>query len=129
MIVALSIAFNHPSGGVSASTVSSPATEVKEVPIEVNAFTLASEFEQNEVKANMKYKGKMLKVTGDIADISSGIGDSPIVGLAGKNMFMNVKINGLPENVVANLNKGDNITILCRCKGEVLGSPILSDCI
>lgn len=58
---------NSTSGGVAPPA----AAEVLEVPL----GTLLADYENNEVGADLKYKGKYLKVTGKVGDIKKDILD------------------------------------------------------
>lgn len=55
--------------------------------IVVSARELDSDYDDNEVAADQKYKGKILEVSGIVASIDSSVGDQAIVQLVGKNEF------------------------------------------
>jgi hypothetical protein len=97
---------------------------------EVSAETLIADYAKNEVAGDQKYKGKKLKVTGEIKSITSGIGDEPVVhlGKAGELEFETVMVEDLDKASAAKLEKGKSITVVCKCDGEFIGSPVLKQC-
>ena len=109
-----------------ASEASAAAIEQDDA-LEVDARTLHAAYSANEVAADQRFKGQLLRVTGTIDAIDSGIGDEPIVRLSAGD-FDSVHAKGLPASTAANLTKGQEITVLCTGGGEVVGSPILDDC-
>jgi len=95
--------------------------------VAVDAGTLHRAYAANEVAADELYKGKAMKVTGKIADITSDVMDEPVVSLRVSD-FESVHATGLSKNVAAKLAKGQSITVTCVGGGEVIGTPLLNDC-
>lgn len=91
-------------------------------------------YDHNEVKGDLKFKGKQFYVTGAIASIDSSLNDQPAVHFATDtgNQFQTPTAffkdyeNKLEQ--IANLSKGQEIKLLCTGNGEMVGSPMLSDC-
>ena len=91
-------------------------------------------YDKNEVKGDLKFKGKQFYVTGAIASIDSSLNDQPAVHFATDtgNQFQNPTAffkdyeNKLEQ--IADLSKGQEIKLLCTGNGEMVGSPMLSDC-
>jgi hypothetical protein len=91
-------------------------------------------YDKNEVKGDLKFKGKQFYVTGAIASIDSSINDQPAVHFATDigNQFQTPTAffkdyeNKLEQ--IAELSKGQDIKLLCTGAGEVMGSPMLNDC-
>jgi hypothetical protein len=108
-------------GGATTITPSVPA-------LEVDAFQLDADYHANEVSADMKYKGKLLRVTGVVESINKDISDDAWIGLAAANEFMVTHASGLSPNQVVNLKKGESITITCTGAGMLIESPMLKDC-
>ncbi len=116
------------------NTVDTSAAIENNAPVETVAVTareLFSAYESNEVAADKQFKGKMLEVTGTISSIDSGFGDGAIVQLSTGNDFQSVSAQGDDSftDVAATLSKGQQITMICKGDGEVIGSPMLGDCV
>ncbi len=104
------------------------APAVAAMPIKISAVDLQSAYEDNEVQADMRFKDRKLKVTGTVANISKDVLNKPYVGLGTSNMFISVLAYGVSEAQVANLHKGDRITITCKGGGMMMQSAVLQDC-
>ena len=118
----------------STDTIDTSAAIENNVPVETVAVTareLFSAYESNEVAADKQFKGKMLEVTGTISSIDSGFGDGAIVQLSTGNDFQSVSAQGDDSftDVAATLSKGQQVTMICKGDGEVIGSPMLGDCV
>ena len=119
------------------NTVDTSAAIENNAPVEtvetvaVTARELFSAYESNEVAADKQFKGKMLEVTGTISSIDSGFGDGAIVQLSTGNDFQSVSAQGDDSftDVAATLSKGQQVTMICKGDGEVIGSPMLGDCV
>ena len=99
-------------------------------PIEVTAFELYDTYENNEVAANMRFKGKRLKVSGVISNIAAVIMDEPVLSFhAGKDVFNPPQATGFSREQVAALSKGQYVTVECTGDGEILGAPMLNNCV
>lgn len=98
--------------------------------IVVSAREIASDYDDNEVAADQKYKGKILEVSGIVASIDSSVGDQAIVQLVGKNEFQTVSTQGNNDftQYATTLKKGQNIVLICKGDGEVIGFPQLKNC-
>lgn len=110
-----------------AASMAAPAIVQVADALAVDARTLHAAYSANEVAADQQYKGKVLRVTGAIEAIDSGIGDEPVVRLSAGD-FASVHVKGLPAATAANLMKGQQLTVVCKGAGEVIGSPMLDDC-
>jgi hypothetical protein len=98
----------------------------------VSAVDLARDYRENEVRANNTYKGSWLVVTGEVANIGAGIFDSVFITLSdGVNFsFSNPQFSfddELEKQRVAELNKGDIVTVLTKSTGEIIGTAMGSD--
>lgn len=130
-ILAGSIGAAAEAGKAGASTAAISAAEVTAMQqadaISVDAQALHAAYSANEVAADQQYKGKLLRVTGAIEAIDSGMGDEPVLRLSAGD-FDSVHAKGLPAATAAGLAKGQQITVVCTGDGEVIGSPMLEDC-
>lgn len=111
----------------SAAVENNPPVET----VKVTAQELFSAYESNEVAADKQFKGKILEVTGTISSIDSGFGDGAIVQINTSNDFQSVSAQGDDSftDAAATLSKGQQVTMVCKGDGEVIGSPMLGDCV
>ncbi|WP_177179509.1 MULTISPECIES: SPOR domain-containing protein [Stenotrophomonas] len=108
------------------STVS-PAAQpavMKATPVE-----LFQAYSENEVRADQKYKRKRMLVTGQIRSIRSGVGDQPLVILAGGGRFEDVYARDIPAAQAVQLNRDQVVTLLCEGSGTIASTPQLKGCI
>jgi hypothetical protein len=90
--------------------------------IEVSADDIFSAFEENEIAAEAKYKGKAVKITGIVSEINSKstLISANILFKVEGSMFGCVQCNFNSENskALATVEKGQTITIVGTC-GEL----------
>lgn len=102
--------------------------------IEVTAAKLYSEYSSNELSADQKYKGKLLKVSGFIDRIGRDINGDPFMSIAGSpigygSSFQTVTAyfdRGFTQQLSQG-RRGNPVTITCYGRGLVVINPIL-DC-
>ncbi|OOR90925.1 hypothetical protein B0181_04150 [Moraxella caviae] len=136
-LVVLFVLFAIFAGDDTATSDTSAATDTAqveietEVPMEVSARTLYQDYDANEVAGDQKYKGKLLQVSGKVASIDSGLGDEANIRLIGKSEFETVMASGDDEftQKAATLSKGQDVVMICRGDGEIIGSPTLKQCV
>lgn len=100
----------------------------KEEALVVSPADLVQAYKDNEVAADEKYKGKKIEITGEVKDISSNIGDQPVVHLKADKALLGVSAHGLEKSDAAKLKKGETVTLVCKGNGEVISVPSLDDC-
>lgn len=107
------------------------AVESNETALPVTAQQLFDAYDSNEVAADKQYKGKLLQIDGKVASIDSGLTDSAQVQLATSNDFMSVTATGDEafDEAAAGLSKNQSVSLLCRGEGEIIGSPMVGDCV
>jgi len=115
----------------STDTASRSVTVTGPPPIiyRVTADELYSEFEANEVAGDLKYKGKIIAVTGYVDNISSTFGIS-VVLIGSPGDWFGVRCY-FPESEapdVAQLREGDYVTIVGECIGMLMFNVGLEDC-
>lgn len=110
----------------SASTETGTAAQSPAIP--VSAATLSRDYKANEVAADIKYKGKRLRLTGTVASINKDFTDSVWIGIETDNQFMPIHAEGFVPSQVADLQKGSQIEITCTGAGMVVGDPFLKHC-
>lgn len=101
-----------------------------ETAINVTSTQMAQAYDQNEAKGDALYKGKLLNVTGVVTSIDKDLTDNTVIMLNGLNDFQSVhaEVKESEESKAIDLRKGERITVQCRAKGEVIGSPMLDEC-
>lgn len=108
-----------------------PTTAPTEEPvIEISPSDLYAAYEENEVAADNKYDGKMIRITGIIDDIGKDITDTVYVTIiAGDydNIQCFFESSEQIENV-ATLKSGDEVTIVGECGGISILNVLLYDC-
>ncbi len=101
----------------------SEATQPQAI-IEITASQLYSEYKANEIAADQKYKGKMLKVTGVVSSIGKDIFGSPYVVLTGGGEYevwgVQCTFSSTYEPQLAKLTKGQQVTVTGKCKGYLI---------
>lgn len=109
----------------------SEIAEAAETAVPVTSQQLFDAYDNNEMAADKQYKDKLLLIEGTVASIDSGFTDNAQVQLATSNDFMSVTATGDEafDNAAASLSKGQTISVLCRGEGEVIGSPMVGDCV
>ena len=125
-------------GSISSSTSSSREetstqegymSPINSDPIDVSYLTAI--YHQNEVAADLKFKGKRLKIIGFVDQIRKDVFDNPVVDLGVYNhplMSTSCKFNKNDEYILAQLRKGMRITIIGTCSGMVIGSVSIDHC-
>jgi hypothetical protein len=97
----------------------------------VAAMTLFEDYQANEVSADSKYKGKTLAVTGTLDGIRKDMMDNTVLDLRTSNQFMPVRaeLAKSQEESAGSLAKGNQVTVTCKAKGMIMGSPMLDECV
>jgi hypothetical protein len=105
-----------------------PVDEASAIP--VTAEELFNAYQENEARAQQRYGGAALKVSGTVKSIDLGLGDEPTIALETPNQFMPVTIQNTESvsAVAASLNKGDKLTAVCEKVTELAGRPFLDGC-
>lgn len=102
---------------------------ILKVDYELTANKLYTAYDQNEVAADEKYKGKKLGVTGVIGDIGKDVFDEPYVSLnIGYLQNINCYFDEDNNKVISKLRKGQRVTIIGECEGKSITNVILKDC-
>ena len=107
------------------------ASKPKPAPaaIPVSAADLIKQFEDNELQADAKYKGKTLKITGTVEKIDTELLDDSdyVLNLTGGGDFeiLTVSVYDIPNEDLASINKGDKVTVTADFKdGGDLGVEV-----
>ncbi|MCY7345065.1 MAG: OB-fold putative lipoprotein [Pyrinomonadaceae bacterium] len=106
---------------VPANTTAAPAAPT-EKPIVVQARVMTKDYDENELAADGKYKGKMITVSGKIENIAETMGNVT-VSLAGHDMVKSVmcSFEESEKTNVAKLKKGQQATLVGIGDGMTMG--------
>ena len=96
--------------------------------ITISESKLYKEYNENEIAADEKYKGKIIEVTGVIRDIGNDIMDNAYITLVGNEYFGDIHCYFNQKSVVAKLSKGKRITVIGSCSGLMINVQI-NNCI
>lgn len=96
----------------------------------ITAEQLHEEYDANEVAADLKYKGKVLEVSGEVLSIGrSALDEKPLVTLkAGFLQSVFCYFDKAHESQLAQLVKGQHIIVRGLCVGVGFVDPELEDC-
>ena len=96
--------------------------------VTISASKLYKEYNENEIAADEKYKGKIIEITGVIRDIGNYIMDNAYITLVGNEYFRDIQCYFNEKSVVAKLSKGKRITVIGSCSGLMINVQI-NNCI
>ena len=96
--------------------------------VTISASKLYKEYNENEIAADEKYKGKIIEVTGVIRDIGNDIMDNAYITLVGDEYFGDIQCYFNEKSVVAKLSKGKRVTVIGSCSGLMINVQI-NNCI
>ncbi|MGB1019347.1 MAG: OB-fold protein [Chitinophagales bacterium] len=94
--------------------------------VNISANNLFDVFNENETFANLEYLDKVIKVIGDISEISQDKENKQVVTLEAENAMFGGVICTLSESN-EDIIIGDQVALKCRCTG-FLDDVILVDC-
>lgn len=99
--------------------------------LDVSAAELFKDYAANEVSADDRYRGKVLRVSGTVESINKNIVDDPYVMLRAGGDFDGVhcSFDSTQTSSLASLSRGQRVTLRCRGNGKMIGSPMLHDCV
>jgi len=98
----------------------------------VDARTLCARYEANEVAADAAYKNRVVQVTGVITSIAKDIVDTPYIVLSDGNPMgiggVQCTFSDAHLGALAQMNKGDRITLKGKCRGRIMLNVLLRGC-
>ncbi len=99
--------------------------------ISVSASQLVKAYDENEVRAQQDYGNHILDVTGVVGSITLDITNDPTINfdVGGTLTGVSVDFAEGQSQFVAELKKGQTITVRCNEISEVQGSPVLRQCV
>lgn len=97
---------------------------------EVTSVAYAKAYDENTVAADQQFKGKKFKVSGTVSDINTDIMGNPVLVLRGLNEFQRPQFSFSKSALddLAKIKKGNKVTLVCTGKGDVIKTPMASDC-
>lgn len=100
--------------------------------IEITAQQLWNEYEENEVAADEKYTGENVMITGIVSDINSKdfLTSANVLLTVESSLFgcVQCNFNSDHSSELANIQKGQKITIVGTCNGLSLYNVMVSNC-
>ena len=103
-----------------------------EPELNISASELINAYKENEVKADKMYKGKIVEVNGIVDGIDSDMDDKAVVRLSDGDKFsiytVSCYIDDENQDNACELKKGENVTIIGKADGEIIGEPVIKDC-
>lgn len=99
--------------------------------VTTSAINLTRLYDTNEVNADVKYKGRMLKVTGEVDEIGSDIFGDYYVELVGHRDWQTVRCKFAGDDQIAELAKlspGDVVQVYGVLHGKLITSVALERC-
>ena len=97
--------------------------------IPVTAANLKKALKANEIKFMDTYKGKVLKVSGSVEGVDTGLTEDDVIvkiSAGGTFDYVRCAMQKSQKSAASNLTKGDRITIKGKCTGESIGNPQIS---
>lgn len=90
-----------------------------------------SEYKNNEILANKKYKNKEIRIVAVAESISEDFTGQGIIRTLSPEVFSGSAILNIDKNdkYILSLSSGDRIDMVCKGGGFVMGSPVLNDCV
>jgi putative nucleic acid binding protein len=97
----------------------------------IGAVRLWREYDENEVAADLRYKGQRLRVTGIVVNIERDYEDRPVLHLFGGNPIFPtvVRLDKADIPGVTRLKKGDEVVVRCIGAGREMRMPQLERCL
>lgn len=88
--------------------------------VSANAAAMVKEFQDNELGADTKYKGKWVEVTGVVDKVDTEMFDSNkyVLNIGGGTDFeiLTVNCHDIPKADLSSVNKGDDVTVIGEFK-------------
>ena len=115
--------------GVASLEDDAPSIDSNTNPVlTVNSKNLYNDYNNNEIAADDKYKGKIIQVKGTIRDIGNDIMDEAYVTLIGDEFFGDVQCFFSDKSYLVDVKKGQNINVVGYCDGLFI-NVIMKNCI
>lgn len=98
----------------------------------VTSANISKAYSENEVSADVKYKGKLIEISGKVASVDNGTFDNEMIvrisdGKYDINNTWCYMKESEREKVLA-FKKGQQVVLIGKGDSATLGSPVLKDC-
>lgn len=106
-------------------------SEVAQIAERMAAKKLVAEYNENEVAADSKYKGKRVIIDGVVSQVGKDITNDVYITLsAGANPLEGVQAYPIKEKADAagELRKGQEISVVCKVDGQMIGLVVAREC-
>lgn len=124
-------------GSIGGSDKTGPTSQNTPVAAPEPAFSLtaikmASDYKENEVAADAKYKGKLVELSGTVDTIGKDISDTPYIAFETENQYevinrVQCMFKDGDTQALSAVSKGQKITLRGTVSGS-LGNIIVKDC-
>ena len=96
----------------------------------LSSSQLITMYEKNELAANKKLKGKLVRIKSAASEIGENAMGQAYIRVDGKNQFQNVTlfVDGNDERILE-MAKGSKIDFLCKMDKYVMRTPFLKECV
>jgi DNA replicative helicase MCM subunit Mcm2 (Cdc46/Mcm family) len=108
------------------------AETVAEPEFTVDAKTIIEDYKANEVRADEKYKDRLITVTGVVTKVAAVMNDTYVDVSFDKSEFYEVTCwvdDKYEISELADYDIGDEISVSGKCGGAGLGMPFLKKCV
>ncbi len=99
-----------------------------EAEVEVTAAELVSAYRENEVAADARFRGRMVRVTGTVFEVGRARQGNPYVAIGGRSGAVGCWFAPGSDAQVAPLARGEVVVLRGRGFGLAEGFPFLSEC-
>lgn len=114
--------------GTAATTAAAPAKKAEVEVVRVTASELYKAYDENELSADAKYKGKVLGISGTVDSVEKSFGNIHVRLKAGQFIeTVDCTMDDSEEATAATLKKGQSVVLACLGKGKLVG-PMTEDC-
>ncbi|MDO5610568.1 MAG: hypothetical protein Q4G62_07360, partial [Pseudomonadota bacterium] len=94
----------------------------------VSIDELNEAYDADQASADASYKGKRVMIFGTVQRIDTNVAGGPLVALIDDDADKLVQLRGLPDDQLAGLASGQEISLNCMVQGKVAGYPQLAEC-
>lgn len=110
----------------SASGHSGPAVVASAT--KVAAGTIAADYAANEVRADSKWKGQIVEVSGTVTDIRKDLFDNPVIVLSGNGVNdVHISLRHGSEKKAASVDKWATIRVRGKVRGMILVDVVVDE--
>lgn len=99
----------------------------EEAAFSLTADALFDAFEADEAAANAKYLDKVVKVTGEVAEVTENSAGQAVITITAANAMLGGVSATMQEAGEADISEGETVTVKCRCTGYLM-DVILVNC-